>query len=139
MYVYSYVLLEHLLILLPFSVPLLREGKLRAIGVSNYTIQHLRELESAAVKPAVLQSEYHPFLARQQQPTLAYCAERRIAFEAYMSFGGTKPEDKRRLLEHRVVHEIAHSLTHSKSGKPVLPAQVFPEERSLQIVKTRVK
>ena len=105
-----------------------REGKLRALGVSNYTLAHLREHESTAVKPAALQSEYHPFLARKQQPTLDYCAEHRIVFEAYMSFGGTKTENKRRLLEHRVVQEMAHSLTHSSTGKSVLPSQVLLED-----------
>lgn len=96
--------------------------------MSNYTVAHLRELESAAVKPAVLQSEYHPLLAHKQQPTLAYCAAHRIAFEAYSSFGGTRPEDKRRLLEHPVVREVAHSLTHANTGKPVLSSQVLYDD-----------
>lgn len=102
--------------------------------MSNYTVVHLRELESAAVKPAVLQSEYHPLLAHKQQPTLAYCAAHRIAFEAYSSFGGTRPEDKRRLLEHPVVREVAHSLTHANTGKPVLSSQVLYDDLRLLIL-----
>jgi diketogulonate reductase-like aldo/keto reductase len=63
---------------------------LRAIGVSSFRVAHLREFENAAVKPAALQSEYHPFLATKQQEVVDYCAKHKIVFESYMSFGGTQ-------------------------------------------------
>jgi hypothetical protein len=45
-------------------VQLLRENKVRAIEVSNYTIQGLQEIlqDSDVVMPAVNQVEFHPFL-----------------------------------------------------------------------------
>ena len=39
------------------------DGLIRSIGVSNYTIKHLDELmQNARIKPALLQSEFHPYL-----------------------------------------------------------------------------
>lgn len=82
------------LLLLHFPVPMLRSkswraleeihaaGKARAIGVSNYTIRHLKELlKDCAVRPAVNQVELHLFL---QQPELVeFCKEQGIVVEAY--------------------------------------------------------
>lgn len=60
----------------------LASGKAKAIGVSNYTVKHLRELlETAEVKPAVNQVELHVFL--QQPELLEYCNEHGIVIEAY--------------------------------------------------------
>lgn len=61
---------------------LLRDGKCRAIGVSNYTINHLNELlASSDTVPAVNQVEFHPFL--YQQKLLEYCRGHGIQLEAY--------------------------------------------------------
>lgn len=82
------------LLLLHFPVSVLRKkswlalegihkaGKAKSIGVSNYTVKHLKELkEYAGVTPAVNQVELHVFL--QQPELLAYCKEQGIAVEAY--------------------------------------------------------
>lgn len=82
------------LLLLHFPVSLLRKnswqaleeikaaGKAKSIGVSNYTIKHLQEMEKYAHEmPAVNQVELHVFL--QQPELLDYCRERNIAVEAY--------------------------------------------------------
>ncbi|CAI5490944.1 unnamed protein product [Closterium sp. Naga37s-1] len=54
-----------------------REGKCRAIGVSNFTAAHLDHLiTNSAAPPAVNQVEVHPLLT--QQSLRAYCAERGI-------------------------------------------------------------
>src|SRR5215203_68067 len=46
---------------------LLADGKVRAIGVSNFMVDHLtRLLESASVVPAVNQIELHPYFANQK-------------------------------------------------------------------------
>ena len=103
---------------------LLREGKLRAIGVSNYRLPHLQELETAAVGPALLQCEYHPFLSQAQRPVLDYCAAHRIVFAAYMSFGGSRPDDKMLLLEHPIVKQIAAANIHARSGTTVSESNV---------------
>ena len=61
---------------------LLKSGRTRAIGVSNYMQHHLDELLAASeTVPAVNQVEYSPYLNRQA--LLDYCNKRSIAVEAY--------------------------------------------------------
>jgi len=61
---------------------LLSDGRVRAIGVSNFGIGHLRRLLDAAdVVPAVNQVELHPW--QQQLPLRAFHAEHGIATEAW--------------------------------------------------------
>ncbi|XP_061462197.1 glyoxal reductase-like isoform X2 [Rhineura floridana] len=61
-------------------------GKLRAIGVSNYTIRHLEDLLAGCrVPPAVLQVEFHPELA--QSELLDFCRRKGIHLQAYSSLG----------------------------------------------------
>ena len=61
---------------------LLKKGRCRAIGVSNFTIRHLEELiEESHVIPSVNQVEFHPFL--YQKELLKYCQKRGIQVEAY--------------------------------------------------------
>ena len=59
-------------------------GKARDIGVSNYQVEHLREmLQYANVKPAVNQIEFHPFIYENQKPILEFCKQQSITVEAY--------------------------------------------------------
>ncbi|MFA5004283.1 MAG: aldo/keto reductase [Candidatus Saccharimonadales bacterium] len=59
-----------------------KSGKAKAIGVSNYTIEHLEELlRENEVVPAVNQVELHVFL--QQPELLDYCNQHGIVVEAY--------------------------------------------------------
>ena len=61
---------------------LLEQGLCRAVGVSNFTIRHLHELNaSSEIVPAVNQVEFSPFL--YQRDLLAYCREHTIQLEAY--------------------------------------------------------
>jgi len=61
---------------------ILQSGKARAIGVSNYTVEHLREMkEYTNVVPAINQIELHPFW--YQEDILSYCKEEGIVVEAY--------------------------------------------------------
>ena len=63
-------------------IQLLRSGKVRAIGVSNYDIFQLQEvLENFDVAPSVNQVEFHPFL--YQEELLQFCNENNIQLEAY--------------------------------------------------------
>ena len=63
-------------------IQLYRESKARAIGVSNYDIQDLKELlENFDIVPAVNQVEFHPFL--YQQNLLQFCEKNRVQVEAY--------------------------------------------------------
>jgi methylglyoxal/glyoxal reductase len=61
---------------------LLRNGKCRAVGVSNFMINHLKELSATSdLVPAVNQVEFHPFL--YQKELLEYCHADTIQVEAY--------------------------------------------------------
>ncbi|MFH1917444.1 MAG: aldo/keto reductase [Nanoarchaeota archaeon] len=78
-----------------FLETLYAEKKVRAIGVSNYTIRHLKELLSfAKVIPAVNQVEFSPFL--YQKELLHFCKEKKIQLEAYSPLTrGHKLDDPR--------------------------------------------
>ena len=90
---------------------LLKDGKCRSIGVSNYTIQHLTELlEDADVVPMVNQVEFSPFLYQKQ--LLDYCKKNKIQVEAY------SPLTQGAKLNHSTIQQIA-----KKHGKT--PAQVL--------------
>jgi len=61
---------------------LYKNKKCRAIGVSNYTIRHLKEMSDyAEFMPAVNQVEFHPYLF--QKDLLEYCIQKNILIEAY--------------------------------------------------------
>lgn len=61
---------------------LVDSGKCRAVGVSNFIVNHLDELaESSDLVPAVNQVEFHPFLF--QKELLEYCERHGIRLEAY--------------------------------------------------------
>lgn len=66
----------------------LRQGKVRAIGVSNFTIEHLKNLKRTATiwPPAVNQVECHPLYP--QSELLEYCRQEGIVVQAYASLGG---------------------------------------------------
>jgi diketogulonate reductase-like aldo/keto reductase len=61
---------------------LYKEGRIRAIGVSNFHIHHLEDvLEKFPTVPAVDQIELHPLLA--QKELREFCAKRGIQVEAW--------------------------------------------------------
>ena len=54
----------------------------RAIGVSNFTVAHLRELKrTARVMPMVNQVEFHPH--HVQRELLAFCREEGILLQGW--------------------------------------------------------
>ncbi|XP_030636605.1 uncharacterized protein LOC115817445 [Chanos chanos] len=62
------------------------DGKFRAIGVSNYTVEHMQDLlKRCKMTPAVLQVEFHPKLCQRDLRSL--CAETGVCFQAYSSLG----------------------------------------------------
>ncbi len=90
---------------------LLRDGKCRAIGVSNYTVAHLKEtLGYADVVPAVNQVEFHPWL--YQKDLLEFCQKEKIQMEAY------SPLSRARKLDSPILERIG-----SHYGKT--PAQIM--------------
>lgn len=61
---------------------LYKDGKVRAIGVSNFKEHHLEDLmKDAEIKPMVNQVEFHPQLA--QPELLKFCKENNIQVEAW--------------------------------------------------------
>ncbi|KAG0575524.1 hypothetical protein KC19_5G010000 [Ceratodon purpureus] len=63
-----------------------KQGKCRAIGVSNYTEKHLDELiSSCEIKPMVNQVEVHPWLAQPQLRTV--CNQHGVVVQAYSPLG----------------------------------------------------
>ncbi len=91
---------------------LYREGRVRAIGVSNFMIPHLEDLlSSTRVVPAVNQIEFHPYL--QSRALLNYCRGKNIQLEAWSPLMQGGP-----LLQNPVLEDIARA--HGKT-----PAQII--------------
>src|SRR5438128_10015708 len=66
---------------------LLADGKVRAIGVSNFMVEHLTTLlDCATVVPAVNQIECHPYF--QQREVQDFGAEHGILTQAWSPIGG---------------------------------------------------
>ncbi len=64
-------------------------GRVRAIGVSNFTIRHLDELKATLkLMPTVNQVEFSPFL--YQKKLMEYCKSNKIVLEAYRPLTKTK-------------------------------------------------
>lgn len=90
---------------------LYNEGRVKAIGVSNFQIHHMEELmKDAVVKPMVNQVELHPQLT--QHELVDYCKEQGIQMEAW------SPLMQGQLLDHPVLKEIADQ--HGKSIAQVI-------------------
>jgi len=90
---------------------LYEQGKVRAIGVSNFLERHLdRLLSFASITPHVNQVEFHPY--QNDSKLLEYCQEAGIQVEGYSPLG------KGLVLQDPIVKEIASSLQ-------VTPAQVL--------------
>lgn len=67
---------------------LLKTGKVKAIGVANYSVKYLEELlPQVSVIPAVNQIENHPSLP--QQEIVDFCKAKGIHVTAYSPFGST--------------------------------------------------
>ncbi|KAL4263967.1 NADP-dependent oxidoreductase domain superfamily protein [Pleurotus pulmonarius] len=86
----------------------LPKSKVRNIGVSNFTIEHIKALISATgVVPTVNQIEAHPLLP--QDELVAFCNENDIKITAYSPLGNNLV-GKPKLTDYPVVQEIAQKL-----------------------------
>jgi L-glyceraldehyde reductase len=64
-------------------------GKVKAVGVSNFTIQHLEAISKATgERPAVNQIEAHPLLP--QDDLVEYCKKEGIHLTAYSPLGNNR-------------------------------------------------
>jgi methylglyoxal/glyoxal reductase len=92
---------------------LYEDKKAKSVGVSNYMVEHLKELpQYSDLTPAVNQIEFHPFIYKEQKPVLDLCREKGIVVEAY------SPLAQGRARHNQTIADIADS--HNKS-----PAQVM--------------
>ncbi|WP_195695244.1 aldo/keto reductase [Priestia megaterium] len=90
---------------------LYKDGKIRAIGVSNFQVHHLEDLiADAEVKPMVNQIEFHPLLT--QTEVREYCKQQGIQVEAW------SPLAQGELLDNEVLTQIAEK--HGKSTAQVI-------------------
>ncbi|OBZ16294.1 glyoxal reductase [Bacillus sp. FJAT-27264] len=79
---------------------LYKEGRVKAIGVSNFLEHQLKDLlEDAEIKPMVNQMEYHPRLT--QKDLQAFCKAQGIQYEAW------SPLMQGQLLDNPELQEIA--------------------------------
>lgn len=93
------------------------EGKVKAIGVTNYSIRHLKQLmRTCRVKPMVNQVEFHPRLI--QTELLEFCKKEGIAVQAYASLGSGDAQQAENFFSFPAVQAAA--LAHQKT-----PAQVL--------------
>jgi len=107
------------------------EGKLRAIGVSNYELRHLNEMATyATVQPAVLQCEFHPHYCRRDFVTEV--RRRGIHFQAFASLGRNNPALISEPLLVQLAEKYKVPVTHillawpMALGMSVLPKSVNP-------------
>jgi diketogulonate reductase-like aldo/keto reductase len=109
---------------------LYRKGQVRAIGVSNFLIKHLKSLiESSTIKPMVNQFEFHPELV--QPELLQFCKDNQIQPEAW------RPIMKGRVNEIALLQELAAKYQKSpvqivlrwdiQKGVVTIPKSVTPE------------
>ncbi|OCA84425.1 glyoxal reductase [Bacillus sp. FJAT-27225] len=104
-------------------------GKVRAIGVSNFNIHHLEDLmEQSTIKPMVNQVELHPVLA--QKDLVKFCSEQGILLQAW------SPLARGRILADPVLTAIAGNYGktpaqiilrwHLQNGVAIIPKSVTP-------------
>ncbi len=86
------------------------EGKVRAVGLSNFLPHHIENLlKNCRVRPAVNQIEFHP--GHTQETVVRYCGEHDILVQAWSPIG------RGRVLEDSLITELARRYS-------VSPAQV---------------
>ncbi|KAI0398162.1 NADP-dependent oxidoreductase domain-containing protein [Xylariaceae sp. FL0594] len=116
---------------------LLESGKVRAIGVSNWTIAGLKKLMAfAKVKPQVNQIEVHPFLPNTE--LIDFCQANDILVEAYSPLGSQDqiPTTGEKVRTDKTLNEVADRSGHTlaqvllawglRRGYVVLPKSSTP-------------
>lgn len=109
-----------------------KEGKVKAIGLSNFDKEQIREiLEICEVKPAVLQTEVHPY--SQEKELKEFLENKEIAIQAWYPLG----HGDYRLLKEQVFSRLAEKYDksnaqiilrwHIQAGNIVIPGSKNPE------------
>ncbi|KAF3897363.1 Glycerol 2-dehydrogenase (NADP(+)) GCY1 [Trichophyton interdigitale] len=114
---------------------LVKKGKVRSIGVSNFSKDRIEDLLSyAEIPPAVNQVEAHPYF--QQDDLKKYLSEKNILLEAYSPLGNNL-HNMPRAMDDEKIQKIAEAngvssarvliAWHVQRGTVVLPKSVTPE------------
>lgn len=109
-----------------------KAGKVRAIGLSNFTPAQIQEiLDVCEVKPAVLQTEVHPY--SQEQELKAFLTQEDMVIQAWYPLG----HGDKTLIEEPVFSKLAAKYGksnaqiilrwHIQSGNVVIPGSKNPE------------
>lgn len=109
-----------------------KEGKVRAIGLSNFTPEQVQEiLDICEVKPAVLQTEVHPY--SQEKKLKDFLDKEGIVIQAWYPLG----HGDKTLREEPLFTELAHKYGksnsqiilrwHIQSGNIVIPGSKHPQ------------
>ena len=109
-----------------------KEGKVRAIGLSNFTPEQIQEiLDICEVKPAVLQTEVHPY--SQEKELKKFLAKEGIVIQAWYPLG----HGDKALIREPLFTELAKKYGkssaqiilrwHIQSGNIVIPGSKNPD------------
>jgi len=80
------------------------DGIIKSVGVSNYTVEDLKELQDAGLRlPVVNQIEINPFLFRKE--TIDYCRSLNIQLQAYRALCNSKAWSEPVILELATKHQ----------------------------------
>lgn len=112
---------------------LYREGRVKAIGLSNFLPHHIENLiQHAEVMPMVNQIEFHPGYA--QEATVRYCQERGILVQAWSPMGRTRVLNDPLILELAAKYQVsaAQICLRFAVQKQVIP---LPKSSSLERMK----
>lgn len=107
-------------------VDLYKQGRVKAIGVSNFKVYHLMPLMDFEIKPMVNQIEYHPGL--NQEEIVSFCQNNGI------QVAGWSPLGRGNLKDHELIVKIAHEVNKSPAQVMLrwcLQHDVLPLPRSL--------
>ena len=108
-----------------------KEGKVRAIGLSNFNMEQIKEILSICeVKPAILQTEVHPYF--QEKELKEYLASESMAIQAWYPLG----HGDKAMIEEPVFSKLAQKYGkssaqiilrwHIQSGIIVIPGSKNP-------------
>ena len=108
-----------------------KEGKVRAIGLSNFNMEQIKEILSICeVKPAILQTEVHPYF--QEKELKKFLTRQGMAIQAWYPLG----HGDKALIEEPVFSKLAQKYGksnaqiilrwHLQSGNIVIPGSKNP-------------
>mmetsp|Transcript_12253 Transcript_12253/g.26641 ORF Transcript_12253/g.26641 Transcript_12253/m.26641 type:complete len:375 (+) Transcript_12253:77-1201(+) len=82
-----------------------QDGLIKSVGVSNFALKHIKELEGTGAPIANNQIQFHPFEPDYVMETVDYCQKNGITITAYSPLGGMM--DKDRAQANEVLNELS--------------------------------